>query len=177
MNINFSSHKSSSVKRVSQELNSFILKKLEEKDEDQKKLSVGDLPFDFQGHYSKGCYECSGDNFNESGTFASVWRDRLYYAIDPNTTEEYYRNVLEQNKDKYVKVTEALAEQEINVLHQRLLKFINHDNDTFYFHLTDKFGFTGRVPTDDEVLEWLKSLYIKNDYVDDFKNENFVMDF
>ena len=164
-------------KGLTYELHVFIQKKLEEKADKQNKMSVGDLPFDFEGHYSRLCYECSGDNFNESGTFAHVLRDRLYYAVDPNTTDEYYKNVLENEKDKYVKVTEALTEEEIGVVHQKLMKFVNQENNTFDYHLTDKFGFTGRVPTDNEILEWLKSLYIEKDNVKAFKNEDFVMDF
>lgn len=164
-------------KGLTYELHCFIQKKLEEKADEQKKLSVGDLPFDFEGHYSRACYECSGDNFNESGSFAHVLRDRLYYAIDPNTTDKYYKHALENEKEKYVKVTEVLTEEEIRTVHQHLMKFINHDNNTFDYHLTDKFGFRDRVPTEDEVLEWLKSLYIEKRNVKEFKEEDFVMDF
>jgi hypothetical protein len=156
------------VKGLTTEYEEFARTKQREHDDEMAKVSVGDLPFDFYGHLSKGCYECSGDNFDDGGSLNGILQEFFNFnTFDPKTTDEYDRKEYEKEKDKYRPITELLSEEELSKAFDNLMSFVEQDdsNDTFYYYLCDEFGFSDRVPEKDEIKEWFKSLLVQ------YKNE------
>lgn len=149
-------------KGLTAEYEEFARNKQREHDDEMSKVSVGDLPFDFYGHLSRGCYECSGDNFDDGGSLNGILQEFFYFKIfDPNTTDEYDRKYYEEEKDKYRPITEVLSEEDLSKAFDNLMSFVDQKNDTFYYYLCDEFGFSDRVPEKDEIKEWFKSLLVK----------------
>ena len=149
-------------KVLTTEYEEFARTKQREHDDEMAKVSVGDLPFDFNGHLSKGCYECSGDNFDDGGSLNYILKEFFYFEIfDPNTTDKYDLEDYEEEKDKYRPITEVLSEEELSKAFDKLMSFIDQKNDTFYYYLCDDFGFSDRVPSNEEIKEWFTSLLVK----------------
>ena len=153
------------MKGLGSEYDEFFKQKEAEFNAKQAKLSVGDLKFAFKGHLSRGCYECSGDDFSHSGDLNYILNDFFnFYHYDPNTTDKYDIEEYKENRDNYKPITEILTDKEIDDLFNKLMTFINKENDTFYYYLCDEFGFTDRKPSNKEIKDWFKTLYI---HVDD----------
>lgn len=151
-------------KGLTAEYEEFARTKQREHDVEMAKVSVGDLPFDFNGHLSRGCYECSGNNFDDGGSLNYILQEFFnFYIFDPKTNDEYDRKEYEKEKDKYRPITELLSEEDLSKAFDNLMSFIEQDssNETFYYYLCDDFGFCDRVPTKDEIKEWFKSLLVQ----------------
>lgn len=159
------------VKGLTAEYEEFARTKQREHDDEMAKVSVGDLPFDFCGHLSRGCYECSGDNFDEGGSLNGILQQFFnLYTFDPNTTDKYDIEDYEKKKDKFRPITELLSAEDLSKAFDNLMTFIDQKNDTFYYYLCDEFGFADRVPTNDEIKEWFKSLLVEYKDADEAKD-------
>ena len=144
----------------------------------QKKVSVGDLEFAFYGHLSRYCYECSGEDFDHGGDLNYILNDFFdFYHYDPNTNDKYDIKEYKENPEKYKPITEILTEKEIDKVFNKLMKFINQENETFDYYLCDEFGFTDRVPTTEEIKEWFKTLLYETHNVEEAKDEILSNDF
>ena len=149
-------------KGLTTEYEEFARTKQREHDDEMAKVSVGDLPFDFNGHLSRGCYECSGDNFDDGGSLNYILQEFFYFkTYDPKTNDEWDQKEYKKEKDKYRPITEVLSEEDLSKAFDNLMSFVEQKNDTFYYYLCDDFGFCDRVPTKDEIREWFKSLLVQ----------------
>ena len=125
------------MKGLTTEYEEFARTKQREHDDEMAKVSVGDLPFDFYGHLSKGCYECSGYNFDDGGSLNYFVQEFFSLnTFDPKTTDKYD---LEDYKKKYRPITEVLSEEE---LFDNIMTFIEQDSSnvklTWYRRLCSK---------------------------------------
>ena len=83
----------------------------------------------------------------------------------------------EEHPEKYKPITEILTDAEIDKVFNKLMKFIDQENDTFDYYLCDEFGFTDRVPTTEEIKEWFKTLLYETNKVEEAKDEILSNDF
>ena len=141
-----------------------------------QKTSVGDLKFDFKGHRSRYCYECSGSNFNESGSFKGILRGFFEMDfVDPSSKGELDISLTKDEMERPSKasIKSVLDEAEFNKLFYNLMQFVDHKNDTFTFYLCDEFGFRERTPSNEEIKEWFGNLLIDRDEADAWRNATF----
>lgn len=100
---------------------------------------------------SKGCYECSGYNFDDGGSLNYFVQEFFSLnTFDPKTTDKYE---LEDYKKKYRPITEVLSEEE---LFDNLLSFIEQDSSnvklTWYRRLWSKIKSLFRKKREDKVV-------------------------
>lgn len=167
-----------SSKGLTKEYDEFVKQKLAEREAKQKKMSVGEVPFDYCGTYSQGCLK--GRSFDDGwslnyildNTFNLTFIDP---AADDDTTRALIKDEMERPSCEYIK--NVLSEDEFNTLFERLMKFINQDNETFDYHRFDSFGFTEYRPSDDAIKEWLGHLLIEYSEADAWRNATFERTF
>ena len=141
-----------------------------------RNTSVGDLWFDFKGHRSRYCYECSGSNFDESGSFIGLLRGFFELdCTDPSSHNELDISLTKDEMERPSKsaINSVLDEAEFNKLFDNLMRFVEHKNDTFTFYLCDEFGFRERTPSSEEIKEWLGNLLIDRDEADAWRGADF----
>lgn len=152
------------MKGLSDEYEQFETDKETKRVAEMKKVSVGDLPFDFNGHRSRYCYEMSGEDFDKGGSLNYILRNELDVPVyDPSTTDEYdLKEIKKLDMTKYKPLKELLGDDFDDVF-DSLMDFVNQDNETFDYFLCDEFGFSDRVPSDDEIKEWFGNLICAED--------------
>ena len=140
------------MKGLTTEYEEFARTKQREHDDEMAKVTVGVLPFDFYGQLSKGCYECSGYNFDD-GCPLNYFLQEFFSlnAFDTKTTDKYD---LEYYKKKYRQITEVLSEEE---LFDNLMSFIEQDSSnvklTWYRRLWSKLKSLFRKKREDKAVE------------------------
>ena len=143
------------MKGLTTEYEEFARTKQREHDDEMAKVSVGDLPFDFYGYLSKGCYECSGYNFDD-GCPLNYFLQEFFSlnTFDPKTTDKYDLEDYKMKNDKYRPITEVLSEEE---LFDNIMSFIEQDSSnvklTWYRRLCSKIKSLFRKKREDKAVE------------------------
>lgn len=159
-------------KGLMDEYRQFEKQKEAEELEELKNTPIGQLWFDFSGHYSKRCYELSGEDFYKSGTLNDVlynFFDEFDY-VDPATADDDMKEGLKPIK-------EILDEVDFQDLFGSFMEFINGEGDTFSQYLCDDFGFASYEPSRKELEEWFGSLLYDPEKADDLKEIDFQRSF
>lgn len=163
-----------STKGLTEEYDEFVKRKLAERETKQKKMSVGEVPFEFRGTYSQGCLQ--GRSFDDGWSLNYILDNTFDLpfvdpAGDDDTTRALLKDEMEWPSRTYL--MDALNEDDFNALLERLMKFINQDNKTFDYHRCDAFGFTEYRPSDDAIKDWLGHLLIERDDADCWRKATF----
>lgn len=159
-----------------EEFDAFATKKQADREEAIKKIPVGDLTFDFDGHRSRYCYECSGSNFDEGGRFLYVLKNFFEMDfVDPSSNDDTQRALTKDEMEgpSLSSISSVLDEVDFEDLFESLMSFIDHKNETFTYFLCDNFGFVERTPSREEIKEWLGNLLIDRDDADAWRHADF----
>ena len=159
-----------------EEFDAFAAKKQAERDAAVKKIPVGDLTFDFEGHRSRYCYECSGSKFDEGGRFLYVIKNFFEMDfVDPSSDDDTQRALTKDEMEgpSLASIKSVLDEVDFEDLFDSLMSFIDRKNETFTYFLCDKFGFVERTPSREEIKEWLGNLLIDRDDADAWRSADF----
>lgn len=159
-----------------EEFESFATKKQAERDAAIKKIPVGDLTFNFKGHRSRYCYECSGSNFDEGDKFLYLLK-RFFEMdfVDPSSNDDTERALTKDEMEgpSLASIKSVLDEVDFEDLFDSLMSFVDHTNETFTYFLCDEFGFVERTPSREEIKEWLGNLLIDRDDADAWRSADF----
>ena len=114
---------------------------------------VGERKFYWEGHHTRCCYECSGERFNDTGSWEAVCNWLELIPVDFTELEP-----TENASKGYIKLKDI---PEFNSICSRMMKFVNGDLDEdvdrcFDF---DKFGFDNE-PSKEQLTEWLGNLSV-----------------
>lgn len=143
---------------------------------------VGDRTFFWDGHYSKYCYEVSGENFDHTSNFNGLLNEWSIIPItfyDPSSNRAGYNTIPDNVEVVSLREMEELTEGEVSFdeVYRNLCKFTDGDigegSSCYYF---DNFGFE-YAPTNEQLKEWLEQLrFVKDDITDDTCSEDFFND-
>ena len=138
--------------------------------EKAKAEPIGDRTFNWEGHYSKYCYEISGEDFDDTAEFNYLIQDKGYIPIsyvDPSSSDPEY-NTMTLADDEYISLREmeAISKIDFDEVLDRLIAFANGDlgegDQNYYF---DDYGFDV-MPTKEQFKAWLEQLKFVKSEVD-----------
>lgn len=117
--------------------------------------------FRWKGHYTKCCYELSGERFNHSDTFEFIIMDKELIPIDYSEPDNDSDLAL---SDSEIRIKDSLVDcLKFNYIKKRLLDFCDGDlGEADAYYDFDQFGFE-QTPTDSELVEWLGNLIVDKD--------------
>lgn len=122
----------------------------------EKVKPISKRQFAWKGHYTRCCYELSGDRFDNSGQFATLMDNEGMFPVDvviPDIDDEKFDpETCIHLKDikKFKKIT------------KRFLDFVHGEpSKADRYYDWDSFGFSIKAkPSDDELIEWLGNIFI-----------------
>ena len=132
--------------------------KIKEKDEQPLVNRV----FFWQGHYTRCCYESSGERFNDTLSWG-------YFVTNEDLLPFDYKDPARMDYKPDPKMNIKLRDCEnFDLLCDKLLSFVNGDlkEDVDRCYDFDKFGFDN-PPTEDMLREWLGNLEISDETAND----------
>ena len=132
--------------------------KIKEKDEQPLVNRV----FFWQGHYTRCCYESSGERFDDTLSWG-------YFVTNEDLLPFDYRDPARMDYQPDPKMKIKLRDCEnFDLLCDKLLSFVNGDlkEDVDRCYDFDKFGFDN-PPTEDMLREWLGNLEISDETAND----------
>lgn len=132
--------------------------KIKEKDEQPLVNRV----FFWQGHYTRCCYESSGERFNDTLSWG-------YFVTNEDLLPFDYKDPARMDYKPDPKMNIKLRDCEnFDLLCDKLLSFVNGDlkEDVDRCYDFDKFGFDN-PPTEDMLREWLGNLEISDKTAND----------
>lgn len=164
----------------------FVAKKTEE----MKSKPIGERAFRWNGHLSRACYECSGDDFNDD-------TDVMEYLNGGGPNVEVGLKFFDKNSkmwfpdgkggfeaklptidDTFIQLkdlnTVGVKEEASNWFREIIVMLLNGKDwdeidggDCESCYLFDEFGFTSEeTPTDEELREWVDNLYVDREAVE-----------
>ena len=148
----------------------FCKTKSQEALEKAKAEPIGDRIFNWEGHYSKYCYEISGEDFDDTAEFNYLIQDKGYIPInyvDPSSSDPEY-NTMTLADDEYISLREMeeISKIDFDEVLDRLIAFANGDlgegDQNYYF---DDYGFDV-MPTKEQFKAWLEQLKFVKSEVD-----------
>ena len=148
----------------------FCKTKSKEALEKAKAEPIGDRTFNWEGHYSKYCYEISGEDFDDTAEFNYLINDKGYIPIsyvDPSSSDPEY-NTMTLADDEYISLREMedISKIDFDEVLSRLIAFANGDlgegDQNYYF---DEYGFDV-MPTKEQFKAWLEQLKFVKSEVD-----------
>lgn len=136
------------------------LKQEKEKADKKAKQPVRERHFYWEGHYTRCCYELSGERFNDSSSWDIIVNNLELIPVDYTELEP-----TEKASEGYVKLKDI---PEFNNICDRMMRFVDSDLDSdvdrcFDF---DKFGFDNE-PSKEQLTEWLGNLSVDANEVKD----------
>ena len=147
----------------------FCKTKSKEALEKAKAEPIGDRTFNWKGHYSKYCYEISGEDFDDSTEFNALINDKGYIPIsyvDPSSSDPDYNTIDENEEYISLREMEEISKIDFDEVLSRLIAFANGDlgegDQNYYF---DEYGFDV-MPTKEQFKAWLKQLKFVKSEVD-----------
>lgn len=122
---------------------------------------IREREFYWEGHYTRCCYELSGERFDHTGSWEDVINelDLLPFNYSDPTDPQC------ETAEGFVKLKDT---NKFNSLCARMIGFVNGglDDDVDRCHDFDKFGF-GHQPSDAALREWLGNLEVNPDEIED----------
>ena len=129
---------------------------------------IGDRCFNWEGHYTKYCYELSGENFYDSGAFNWKCRESLIPITfyDPSSSEKEFNQLPKDKELVSLREMEELCDVTFDEVLERLTNFCDGDiGSGDHCYDFDKFGFDVD-PTKEQFTEWLEQLRFVKDEVE-----------
>ena len=129
---------------------------------------IGDRCFKWEGHYTKYCYELSGENFHDSGDFN--WKCREKYIpitfYDPSSSDKEFNQLPTDKELVSLREMEELCDVTFDEVLERLMDFCDGEiGDGDHCYDFDEFGFDVD-PTKEQFTEWLEQLRFVKDEVE-----------
>lgn len=125
-----------------------------------KEEPVGDRCFNWQGHYSKYCYELSGDDFYDTSSFNNLCSGQ-YIPIkfyDPSSRDEAFNKIPDGVEVISLRDMEEISNVTFDEVYERLVDFcdgnIGEGESCYCF---DEFGFDVK-PSMKQLKDWLEQL-------------------
>ena len=129
---------------------------------------IGDRCFKWEGHYTRYCYELSGENFHDSGAFN--WKCREKYIpitfYDPSSSEKEFNQLPTDKELVSLREMEELCDVTFDEVLERLMDFCDGEiGDGDHCYDFDEFGFDVG-PSKAQFTEWLEQLRFVKDEVE-----------
>lgn len=147
-----------------------------------EQVPVGDRTFFWEGHYSKYCYEVSGENFDHTQSFDDLcdeWSIIPITFYDPSSKDNSRNTIPVDVEVVSLREMEELTKGCVHFddVYNYLIEYTNGNigegSSCYYF---DNFGFE-YAPTNEQLKEWLEQLrFVKDDITDDTCSEDFFND-
>jgi hypothetical protein len=154
---------------LEKECEEFCKTKSREALEKAKAEPIGDRIFNWDGHYSKYCYEISGEDFDDTAEFNYLIQDKGYIPIsyvDPSSNDPGYNTIDENVEYISLREMEEISKIDFDEVLDRLIAFANGDlgegDQNYYF---DDYGFDV-MPTKEQFKAWLEQLKFVKSEVD-----------
>jgi hypothetical protein len=154
---------------LAKECEEFCKTKSKEALEKAKAEPIGDRTFNWEGHYSKYCYEISGEDFDDTAEFNYLIQDKGYIPIsyvDPSSNDPGYNTIDENVEYISLREMEEISKIDFDEVLSRLIAFANGDlgegDQNYYF---DDYGFDV-MPTKEQFKAWLEQLKFVKSEVD-----------
>lgn len=125
--------------------------------------------FFWQGHYTRCCYESSGERFNDT----MAWG---YFVNNEDLLPFEYKDPARMDYQPDLKMNIKLKDcYHFDLLCDKLLSFVNGDlnDDVSRCYDFDKFGFDN-PPTEDMLKEWLGNLEVSEETAKDPDNQEWL---
>lgn len=124
-------------------------------------VPVSEVFFNVEGNYNGYCYECSGDTFEISGTIKDIVED------------EGQCEVSETPKEGFVKLSEVLGDTQLKSVTNLILGNGLDEEPCREFNYSRQ----SAPVTENQIIEYLKTLYVKNYGDDPFEYSQFICEF
>ena len=140
----------------------------EEKEKADKKAAepIRDRNFNWEGHYTRCCYEMSSERFDHSASWEDLINDLdlMPFCWEDPTDPNYERT------EGWVKLKDT---NKFNSMCGRMLGFVDGvlDDDVDRCHDFDKFGFDN-PPSHDALREWLGNLEVDPDEIEELDTDD-----
>lgn len=145
------------------------LKQEKEKADKKANQPVRERHFCWEGHYTRCCYESSGERFNDSSSWDIIVNNLELIPVnysDPTDPEC-------ETAEGFVKLKDC---KEFNKIRQRMMDFVNGDldSDVDRCYDFDKYGFDNE-PSEEQLTEWLGNLEFNPDDLKDIDPEEWFL--
>ena len=152
---------------LTKECEEFCKMKAAEAIKKAKEEPIGDRYFKWEGHYTKYCYEMSGEDFYGSTAFNRKCREYIPITFyDPSSSEKNFNQLPTDKELVSLREMEELCDVTFDEVLERLMDFCDGEiGDGDHCYDFDEFGFEVK-PTKEQFTEWLEQLRFVKDEVE-----------
>lgn len=145
------------------------VKQEQDKIKEKQEQPLVNRVFFWEGHYTRCCYESSGERFNDTLSWG-------YFVTNEDLLPFEYRDPARMDYQPDPKMNVKLKDcYHFDLLCDKLLSFVNGDlnDDVSRCYDFDKFGFDN-PPTEDMLKEWLGNLEVSEETAKDPDNQEWL---